>query len=274
VGSQLAYATDRTGTSEIWLKSLQDNWERPLVTEKDFGRAWISSFSDLAFSMDGQRLAFAVTRAGGHSIYLFNSAGGPPIKLTTGQEEEVSPTWSPDGNWVAYATNTKGAWWVAKTSSGGNSAPSLVLQFPSLHRIRWSPAGHFIACSTRESLSLISTDDNKAKLVSKSEWLAFDWMKDGSAIVGIERLADGSRVLASLDIQTGIAKVLGPLDLPSTAEVERLSLAPDAHRLAVAISKPRGDIWLLEGFPGSQKYLHQLWASIFATHTAPALSGL
>ena len=274
VGSQLAYATDRTGTSEIWLKSLQDDWERPLITEKDFGRKWISSFSDLAFSTDGQRLAFTISRAGGHSIYLFNSAGGPPIKLTTAQDEERSPSWSADGNWVAYATHAKGSWWLAKTSSGGNGAPALLAQFPAIREVHWSPSGGLIACSTRENLFLVSAEDNQTKLASKGEWLAFDWLKDGSAILGIERRPDGTRVLASLDVHTGLTKELGALDLPSTAEVERLSVAPDKRRMAVAISKPRGDIWMLEGFPGSRTYFQQFWENISAKRSAADASGL
>ena len=144
VGSQLGFVSDRTGVQQIWVKSVSDGWERPLVSPKDLSRTWISSFGDLSFSPDGQRLAFTASRAGTHSIYLFNYAGGPLIKLLTRTDEERAPSWSPDGNSIAFTLNKEGRWWLATASSGGNSTASLVRQLPSIHDLRWSPNGDFI----------------------------------------------------------------------------------------------------------------------------------
>ena len=57
-GGVFAYATDRNGEPEIWLKSRTEGWDRPLVTQKDFGSDRTSSILDVTFAPDGQRIAY------------------------------------------------------------------------------------------------------------------------------------------------------------------------------------------------------------------------
>lgn len=252
VGNQLAFVSDRTGRVQIWVKTFPDGWARPLVSAKDLNRGWVSSFDDLSYSADGQRLAFTATRAGTHSIYVFNSAGGPLVKLTTDDAEERSPSWSPDGNTVAFADNTKNGSWLATASSGGDGSPTLVRKFASVHNVRWSPRGDLIACNTRDTLFLVSPDGTVAKAASTAQWLTFDWLDNGTKLIGVVRQADGSRVLASLDVASGAVAELAQMDLPSVAEIGRISVARQRGEIALAASRPRGDIWTVEGFPGSR----------------------
>ncbi|HZQ55334.1 MAG TPA: protein kinase [Bryobacteraceae bacterium] len=263
VNSQLAFVTDRTGTEQIWVKSVDEGWERPLVSARDLGRSWVSSFGELSFSADGQRLAFTATHAGAHAIYLFNYAGGPLVQLLSQIEEGRSPSWSPDGNSLAFALNRNGQWWLATASSSGNTTPSLVRQLPAIHEVRWSPTGNFIACNARDTLFLISPDGHEMKPVSNAQWSTFDWQKDGSGLIGIIRHPDGSRVLASLDLATGKLQEHGAINLPSVAELGRMSLSRQTQRIALAVSKPRGHIWMLEGFSGPENLLDSTLYSLF-----------
>ncbi|HZS55756.1 MAG TPA: protein kinase, partial [Bryobacteraceae bacterium] len=258
IGSQLGFVTDRTGIPQIWVKSVAEGWERPLVVAKDLGRSWISSFNDLSFSADGQRLAFVASRAGTRSTYLFNYAGGPLVKLITPMYEEHAPSWSPDGNSLAFAMNKNGQWWLATASSSGNSSPSLLRELPSIHDVRWSPTGKVIACNTRDALFLISPDGAQMQTINNAQWITFDWQNDGSRLIGILRHADGSRLLASVEVPSGTLHEIATLDLPSVAEIGRLSISRDGQQIAVAVSKPRGDIWMLEGFPGSENIFKRL----------------
>ncbi len=264
VNSQLAFVTDRTGTEQIWVKSVDEGWEHPLVSSRDLGLNWVSSFSDLSFSDDGQRLAFSATRAGTHAIYLFNYAGGPLVQLLSRIEDGRSPSWSPDGNSIAFALNRNGQWWLAIASSSGNTAPSLIRQLPPLHEVRWSPAGNLIACSSWDTLFLISPDGQQIKAVSKAQWSTFDWRKDGSGLIGIVRHPDGSRFLASMEIPTGKLQEIRQLDLPSVAEIGRMSVSPQTQRIALAVSKPRGHIWMLDGFSGPDNLVASIWYSFLS----------
>lgn len=262
VSSQLAFVTDRTGVQQIWVKSLDDGWERPLVGPKDLGRSWVSAFADLSFSADGQRLAFTASHAGTDSIYLYNYAGGPLVGLLDKVEEQRTPSWSPDGNSLAFALNRGGQWWVALASSGGHTAPTVIRQVPFVHDLRWSPTGNVIACSTPDKLLFISPDGQVVKSIENSHWITFDWKPDGSGLEGIVRHSDGERFLASLDLTTGRVQEAGALDLPSVAETGRISVSRRSQTIALAVSKPRGDIWMLDGFSGPENlfdsFLHIL----------------
>src|SRR6185295_20149994 len=50
VGMQFAYLTDRSGPNEIWLKSTQEGWERPIVRKGEFKDGLPGVMTSLAFS--------------------------------------------------------------------------------------------------------------------------------------------------------------------------------------------------------------------------------
>jgi Tol biopolymer transport system component/imidazolonepropionase-like amidohydrolase len=55
---------------------------------------------DAVPSPDGTRLAFTVM----NSIYVMDLPNGTPQRLTSHEMTEAFPVWSPDGNWIAFAT--------------------------------------------------------------------------------------------------------------------------------------------------------------------------
>ena len=57
----------------------------------------------LAFSPDGQNVAFASDRTGTMEIYVQGLApGSTPTQLTRSGRQNVEPAWSPDGQYIAY----------------------------------------------------------------------------------------------------------------------------------------------------------------------------
>ena len=248
-GDQLAFTTDRTGTSQIWWKSLREGWERPLVTERDFGQSWVASFGEPNFSPDGRRIAYSVASSSGHSVYLSSVAGGKPIRLSRDSNDEQSPTWNGDGSWVAYLKNANGGWALVKAQSGGDS-PSVLLREGCLpSHPKWDRhTGRGVAVMTAEGLTLVSEDGKSSRILSKSRWLVFGWSHDAKLLYGITQSADRRRMIASVDAETGTEKVIGELQLPAASEVRGFSLAPDGQGFATSASRPSGAIWTLEGF--------------------------
>ena len=64
---------------------------------------WRGDFASLAVSPDGKRLAATlIDQTGGEHIWIKSLDGSPPARLTLGQAQYATPTWSADGLSVFY----------------------------------------------------------------------------------------------------------------------------------------------------------------------------
>ncbi len=109
-------------------------------------------------SPDGKRLVFSAVGR----IWVMDIAEGKPRRLTTSQQREYEPIFSPDGKWVAYVTwsdEEGGHLWKVSAEGG---TPVRLSQTPAFYASpRWSPDGEkilFIMGSARGWLSADSAD--------------------------------------------------------------------------------------------------------------------
>jgi len=255
LGNQYAFVSGRTGRPEIWLRSRDGSFEKPLVTPASFKDGATYMLAELAFSPDGQRLAYQRRSDSlGFSIWVSTIAGGPPVELATlrGATYVDFPTWSPDGEWIAFTYTRAGAWGLAKVRAGGSDEPLLVKEdivYPSSPR--WSPRGDWITCDTPQGFALVSPDGKKTRLLTEETWLAHGWSQDGTILYAIRDTEDFRFQLTSLDVASGRERVIAP-DLgrspPTSTPLRGFSLAPDGRSFLTSLVRLRGDVWLLEGF--------------------------
>lgn len=245
---EYAYTTDRTGTAQIWLRSRSGEWERPLVTEKDFGQAWITAINETTFSWDGQRIAYAVAGDNGHSVWISSIRGGSPQRLASGQADQRSPSWNPDASWVAFLERAGGRWILKKAQPGGSGESVTVRRGCLRSHPKWSKRGDWIACMAEEGLTLVSPDGGTTKVIGDKSWLLYGWDAAGSTIYGVKQTADRGRALASIDIRTGAEKMIGNLKLPAHSTLSCYSLDRDGKSFLTSIDHPSADLWLLSGF--------------------------
>jgi Tol biopolymer transport system component len=121
-GDQFLYATDRTGSSEIWVHNVKAALDRPLVTARDFPPGKTTGLAHPVFSPDGSRFAFVrYSTDQPATIWVEPTVGGAPIRLAN--EYMVSPTWSPDGNSIAGLMHRERPWQAAIVGLGADMSP-------------------------------------------------------------------------------------------------------------------------------------------------------
>jgi TolB protein len=142
-GTQLAYSSSRTGDPEIWISDVNGSDSRRITSFKG------PDVSPVFNPRTGSQIAWISGRSGLPQLYIMGTDGSGVTRLTD-QGYATSPSWSPNGQFIAFAWNRKygpGApggqdiyvmevatlHWVQLTHDGGPC------DFPS-----WSPDGRHI----------------------------------------------------------------------------------------------------------------------------------
>jgi TolB protein len=107
-GRRIAFVSQRTGTTEIWVMDDDGTDARQLVPSSfDGGTHPLMTYSP-AWSPDGSKLMFARdTRVGGRQLYTMAVGGGSVIQQTSaGRNEDAS--WAPDSRHVVFKSSRGG----------------------------------------------------------------------------------------------------------------------------------------------------------------------
>ncbi len=116
-GSMLAYRAALTDGAVVFTKRASGlEQEKPLLQSQMKDDVIPNSWS-----VEGQQI-LCTDQAPSHSyLMLLPAAGGAPIPLLTTKANETNGQISPDGKWVAYASDESGNWEIYVTSFPGNA---------------------------------------------------------------------------------------------------------------------------------------------------------
>jgi serine/threonine-protein kinase len=257
-GDQMAFITDRSGESEIWLRSSDGRWERPLVRQNDFPNDPQSEFQSASLSPDGSRVAYI--RKG--RLWVSPSSGGKPtVAVVGGTQEFGGPSWSPDGSSLVYMLTVNGQYQVAVARVGSGQPSSLLPGMAGQCKSEpvWSPDGRWIACGGPDNTVLLVSPDGAQKRSLPSPVRAFYdgfllvWSRDAATIYVAASRIQKSR-LDAIDVKSGNIRNIAeyPVDVTfgdGYAYTLSGSLSRDGKSFATTVFSRKADLWMLEGFP-------------------------
>ena len=227
-------------------------------------------FIDPLFSPDEKRITYSVRAMAGEKVWISAVSGGVPVPLGDKDGDHYSPSWSPDGNWIAYRLDKPGRSVLRKMRVGGGERPLDLGTFGC--RPEWSPTGEWILCigtpGTDQVRSLLISPDGKQVRDLAPGLAGFGapvrpatWSHDGKSVYSNTSF---THEIVRIDWKTGAATKV--IRYPATLRfmsrsggTKPFSLSPDGKSLAATVAWSEGDIWILEGFDPPRTFWESLW---------------
>lgn len=239
-----AYVKNVAGRYQVVLREAGSGWERTLSPPL------LEPIKSLAFSSDGQRVAYA----SGDAIFVGGSGVGSSKLLSANAPDGVA--WSPDGNWIAFSAYKNGHRILAKAKTGTGDGVT-ILQSDAGFMPAWSPDGQWIATvDPHQGVLLLSPDGKQTKRLGSGRWLSEAWTKNGD-LAGIRETVQRHLDFATLQTASGEEtshQDLGAIppdfafgDSTGLTPVSGATLSPDGATLLTSMLRVRSHLWLLSG---------------------------
>ncbi len=249
-GRWTAFVSGRSGNAALWVASADGSNARQVTHD---ARQYPGS---PAWSPDGTVIAFdSVEVAGIDSarIWMVDAEGGAPRQLTTGSGDQAVPTWSRDGKWIYYSSQSQGTRNIWRVRTSGGTAPEPVTRTGSgfvAHEFADGTSLLYQPDSADSPLLLMPLTGGAAprRLVDCVRAAAF--APAGRAIVYVPCASGSSPPLHALDPVSGKDRVLGTLEhFPQGVTHLNLAVTPDLKAIVFkGIVRASGDLMLIENF--------------------------
>jgi Tol biopolymer transport system component/imidazolonepropionase-like amidohydrolase len=133
---QLAFSDDTSDEIDKWDVNNPPGNSKTVTIDVTEG-TWMN----VDVSPDGQNLVFDLLG----DLYTVSIEGGIPTKLTSGMAWDMQPTYSPDGEWIAFTSDRGGGdnLWVIDVH-GRNEKQISTETFRLLNSPAWSPDGKYL----------------------------------------------------------------------------------------------------------------------------------
>jgi DNA-binding winged helix-turn-helix (wHTH) protein len=229
--------------------------------------------TDVSWSPDGRRVAYAWNRDGNFDIWVQSIDGGDPVRVTRSPADETQPAWSPDGQRLVLRSEDDGGGLFTVDLKGG----SVRRIAPDGRRPAWMPNGRevlFVDSDLPHAAFIVAADGGEAPRrilaaeLSRTIWTASAIHPEGRLSVIAPAVAAGffvaDRTHSTLNaVDTSAAAPLGLLE-PDV--IRNISWNPTGTALIVeAFSDGVPTLWRVPVEPVSLR-----WRTPERLTTAPA----
>ena len=143
-----------------------------------------------AWSPDGRRIVFTgprQVRVSRPDLWVMRSDGSHRRRLTTNRASDRSADWSPDGRWIAFASDRGRSHDVWRIRSDGSGAVRVTAVGPYDDQPSWAPDGRRIAFARRAAASgfrlwTVHADGSGGAPVGDTPAFGTAWSPDGRRI--------------------------------------------------------------------------------------------
>jgi len=240
-GKQIAFVSDRSGHSEIWLASA-DGTNQIQLTSLPGDQAGSPSWSP-----DGQTIAFGWMDRGTAQIYTIPVTGGKPLQITYSSPGCTIPSYSRDGKWIYFASRQTGRSEVWKIPSVGGEPVEVTRS--GGHSAEESPDGAWLYFTHDEStptalMKMPTAGGPEQQVVAGIALRAFAPATHG--VYYIQWDGPKNAGIRFLNEESGAVRLVQALSKPLWSV---LSISPDEHFVLWTQADQFGtDLMLIENF--------------------------
>lgn len=216
-GSKVAYQSYRDGEWGLFELVLASGEEREIDPNR------VGQVGTPAYTPDGRKLAFSMTGSGRTGIYTYDVERTCCLtNVTGGRWEDLSPTFSPDGQWMAFNSSRMGTATphiFVMPSTGGEAdlvSPGMAGQQGYYTSPDWAPFGDHLAFHGRVGRFgryqiLVADVADQGRRLRQLTWEGNNedpsWAPDGRHLVFVGRRNWGTGLMV-VDTATGAIRML------------------------------------------------------------------
>lgn len=193
----LYYTSYKLGNPNIFFHDLSTGQRRAFSKYSGLNTA-------AAVSPDGRKVTMILSKGGSPDVYVCDTDGSNLKRLTVTREDESSPCWSPDGQWICYATKIGARRVLRKIPAAGGTAETIsTAGILSPSEPDWSPDGKWIAFTAQMGnfeICVVPAAGGPAIELTAGEDPS--WSPNSRTLVFTRRSGGGRRVLSLLDVPT------------------------------------------------------------------------
>ncbi|MBL8216998.1 MAG: PD40 domain-containing protein [Bryobacterales bacterium] len=218
-GRRIAFASDRTGTWEIWEADLDGSSPNRVTNLR------ASQAARPRWSPDGRSLCFDARQQGHSDVFVVAADGGTARRLTTAATEDDYPSWSRDGKSVYFISNRTGQRELWRVPAAGGDAQQITEGGADI--AVESPSGTEIIYARGRKLWRRQIADGSEQVIS--EVVENDFAVGGSGLFFVPPGPSDYRIVDSIDLLNGVRRrVLSGI---GPRGPDNIAVSPDGSRL-------------------------------------------